>query len=52
MRTLIGDGTSWEGRVFPEFAETILRPRSGDGIIPQVIKNAHDNINMGRRAGT
>lgn len=44
MRTLVGDRSGKEGRVFSELAETILRQRSGDGVIPQVIEKAHENM--------
>jgi hypothetical protein len=43
VRTLVGDRWGREGRVFSEFAETVLRPRSGNGVIPQVIKQTHES---------
>jgi hypothetical protein len=43
MHTLVGDRWRRESRVLSEFSETVLRPRSGNGVIPQVIKQTHES---------
>lgn len=41
MRTLGGGRSESEGVVLSELAEAVLRARTGEGIIPQVIEEAH-----------
>lgn len=40
-RTLAGDRSGSGGLVLSELAETVLRPRAGDGVIPQLVEKAH-----------
>lgn len=41
MRTLGGGRSESEGVVLSELAEAVLRARTGEGVIPQVIEEAH-----------
>lgn len=41
MRTLAGGRSESEGVVLSELAKAVLRARTGDGVIPQVIEEAH-----------
>ena len=40
-RTIAGARPETEGMVFPKLAKAVLRPRTSDGIIPEMIKYAH-----------
>lgn len=40
-RTLAGARSESEGVVFSELAETVFRPWAGDGVVPQVVEEAH-----------
>jgi len=48
MHTLAGVGSESEGVVLSELAEAVLRRRAGDGVIPQVVEEAHENTGAAR----
>jgi hypothetical protein len=40
-RTLAGGRSGGEGVLLSKFTETVLRPRAGDGVVPQLVEKAH-----------